>query len=198
MDDLKSAEAVFQEFDVIADRLEKPQPHLLRICCRSLYSGLETIAFAVKSMALKAAARSNAALSPRERDVLVMEAEPKFPGLPPRRIESSMRESLGLAIAVYARTRGVDPPLERSPLGDPALPNCVLELVVAYDRITHPTDDGDVEIVGREITSFKQVIKWARKLRSWLGMMRNGELAEAYDALRLTVAEAKRKLMERS
>ena len=198
MDDVKSAEAAFAEFEVVGDRLEKPRPDLLRICCRSLYSGLETIAFAVKQMALKAAARSSAELSPRERDVLIMEFEPKFPGLPPRRIESSMRESLALAIAVYARTRGVDAPLDKSPLGDPALPKFVLELVVIYDRITHPTEEGDVDITPAEVRSMKQLVKWAQKLRAWLGLQRTAELAEAYDALRLTAAEAKRKLIERS
>jgi len=197
VDDLRSAESVFEEFERVAERLDKPGQELLRICCRSLHSGLETLAFAVKHMALKAAARTTIPLSPRERDVLVMEAEPKFPGLPPRRIESSMRESLALAIAVYARTRGSEPPLEKSPIGDPALPKCVLETVVIYDRLTHPTEENDLVITREDVATLKKVAKWARLLRPWLGLQRRAELAEAYEAMNLTLAEAKRKLMAR-
>ena len=131
---------MFREYEFVDERLKKSQPDLLRICARSIVSGLETIAFALKHMAAKAAVRKNVPISPREREVLAEYAEPPVPGMPPRRIEASMRESLNIAIAVYARARGSEPPLDKSPLGDPAMPK------VFTDSIARKTATSAFEI----------------------------------------------------
>lgn len=197
MDDWKSADATFREFELVADRLKKPGQELLRVCARAIISGLETISFAIKQMALKAAARADASVSPRERHVLVMEMEPRFPGLPPRRIETSMRESLNIAIAVYARARGSEAPLDKSPLGDPVLPKCVLDAVTIHDRITHPSENDDLELSAGDVASLKQVVRWAERLREWLNAERRAELAETREAINVSVVEARRRLLDR-
>src|SRR4051812_21413589 len=101
----RAADATFREFDIIRDRLKKPQPELLRICCRSIATGFDTIAFAFKRMATSAVVARNTVISPRERDVLVEQVESSLPGMPPRRVSTSTRESLNIAITVYARAR---------------------------------------------------------------------------------------------
>ena len=197
MDDWRSAEAAFREFDLIADRLKKPHPDLLRICVRSLASGFDTIAFALKHMAARAAAQKNAAISPREQNVLFEYAEPPYPGAPPRRIETSTRESLNVAVVVYARARGSEPPMDKSPLGDPAIPAVFTGALAILDRITHPENLNDLEITKSDVAVLQKTLKWADSLRKWLARERLAEIAEIREAVEISFEEARQRILQR-
>src|SRR5436305_9833299 len=87
----------------ILQQCDKDAPSL-RAFTRWFFSFLETLTFALKRVATNYAQRKAIALSPREREVLQIVEEPRSPGMPPpRRIETMMRESLSVALLVYAR-----------------------------------------------------------------------------------------------
>ena len=197
MDDWRNAEATFREFQLIADRLKKPHPELLRICVRSLVSGFDTIASSLKRMAARAAAKKNTEISPREQNVLFDYAEPPYPGAPPRRIETSTRESLNVAIVVYARARGSEPPMDTSPLGDPAIPAAFAGTLTIFDRICHPEELTALEVTKSDIVMLQKTLKWADSLRKWLGRERLAEIEEVREEIEISFEEARQKLRRR-
>lgn len=197
MDDWRSAEATFQEFELIADRLKKPHPALLRICVRSLASGFDTIAFALKRMAARTAAKKGVVISSREQTVLFEYADPPYPGAPPRRIETSTRESLNIAIVVYARARASEPPMDKSPLGDPAIPSVFTGTLAIFDRINHPEELIDLDITKSDIAILQKTLRWAESLRRWLRQERLTEIAELREVLEISFEEARQRILQR-
>jgi hypothetical protein len=196
LDDWRTGDAAFRELEIVAERVKKPHPELLRICVRAVWSCLITIAFAVRHMATKAAASSDASVSSREREVLAEYVEPAFPGAPRRRIEASTSESLTVGLSVYGRARRSEPPLEPSPLGHPVVPESVGKLMAIHDRITHPESVDDMVVGKTDVRVLQDVLRWATGVRKWLNTERLAEIAEARDSINQSFEEARRRLME--
>jgi hypothetical protein len=196
VDDWRTLDAVFREFEIIGERLKKPHPELLRICVRSIATGFEALAFALRRMALKAAASKGVSLTPRERDVMAEIVEGIFPaGPPPRRIQLGARETLNVACIVYGRARQSKPPLDMSPIGEPCVPKSFLEMQRIYDRLANPEELEHLDVTKMDVKALQQVLKWADDLRRWVNTERRAELSEAQESMHISFEEARRKIL---
>lgn len=85
--------------------------------------------------------------------------EPTFPGSPPpRRIETGMRESLGVALNVYTRARG-----KESPLPDGRLPTVFIDASRLHDRLAHPESPDDLRLTKQELVVIAEFLRWFRE-----------------------------------
>jgi hypothetical protein len=173
----------------VLDRIERDAPSL-RTFTRWLFSFLDTLAFALKRVAENHASRQGMTLSPREREVLQVIAEPQFPGMPPpRRRDFGLRESLGVALGVYARTRGVE-----SPLIDGKLPPEFIDASVVFDRISRPSDGSDLIMKRADFIAIGKLVVWFREFQQWLHAQRLAEMEEIRKKIAESTAEAIRRI----
>ncbi|MGZ5445111.1 MAG: hypothetical protein ACXW5U_24995 [Thermoanaerobaculia bacterium] len=161
-----------------------------RAYLRWMFGALESFTFCLKRIVMDHVERSRVELSRREREVLDMIKEPAFPGLPPpRRIEAPMRETLGVAVNVYARVRG-----KTSPLPDGRLPEIFIQASVLHDRIAHPESPEDLDITKVDIKMILELLRWFETVRGWLYQDRAAEIAEMKAKIEKDSDELLRKL----
>ncbi len=162
----------------------------IRLYLRWMFAALESFTFCLKRVVMDRVDQSGTELSRREREVLGMLKEPAFPGLPPpRRTGFPMRESLGVAVSVYARTRVKD-----SPLTDGRLPDIFIQASVIHDRIAHPESPRDLDIAKSDIGAIVEFLKWFESIRSWLYADRAAELADMKQKTQKDIDDLRRKL----
>jgi hypothetical protein len=149
-----------------ADRLLADEPltaEAARAYFRWLFAALEAFTFCLKRITLDLAAREGIELSPREREVLTSVKQPTFPGLAPRRVETGMRESFGVALNVYARA------CRRTlPLKDGRLPDVFFDVWTLHDRLSHPESPDDLEVTKTDLSKLAAFIQWFATIREWL------------------------------
>lgn len=158
-----------------------------RAFLRWIFGALEAVTHCLKRITVGHVEREHTELSRREQNVLAMLSEPSFPGLPPpRRAEFRMRESLGVALNVYARARRKD-----SPLPDGRLPNIFIEASALYDRLAHPESPDDLRLTKADLSTVVEFWRWFESIRAWLYKDRSAEIEEmkarmneSFDALR--------------
>jgi hypothetical protein len=162
----------------------------LRAFTRWFFSWLETLAFALKRMAAEYARRKKEPLSGREREVLQIMEEPRFPGLPPpRRVEAGLREGLTVALLVYARTRKIE-----APLVDGKLPKEFIDASVVFDRLSRPENGLALTVTRADFLAVGHLVVWFRDLQQWLHAQRVGEIEEMKREVHESTAAAIREL----
>ena len=184
---------LLREFGPGATLLGEPPvtPERARAFLRWLFAALEAFTFSLKRIAVEHATREGTQVSRREQEVLAMVKEPSFPGLPPpRRIEYLMRESLGVALNVYARARG-----KESPLTDGSLPKVFIDASVLHDRWAHPESPADLSVKRSDVVTVIEFLKWFETVRSWLFKDRLAELDETKAKINASTEALRRKLL---
>lgn len=167
-------------------------PERARAFLRWLFGALEAFTHSLKRIAVEHASREGTELSHREQEVLSMVKEPSFPGLPPpRRIEYPMRESLGVALNVYARARG-----KKTPLTEGRLPNVFIEASVLHDRLAHPDSPEDLHLQKSDSSTIVEFLRWFETIRSWLVKDRLAEIEELKATMNASTEALKRKLLD--
>jgi hypothetical protein len=173
----------------ILQQCDKNAPSL-RAFTRWFFSFLETLAFALKRMAAEYARRRNEPLSGREREVLQIIDEPRFPGLPPpRRVEAGLREGLTVALLVYARARKVE-----APLADGKLPKEFIEASVVFDRLSRPANGLELTVTKADFVAIGRLVVWFRDLQHWLHAQRLAEIEEMKREIHESTAAAIREI----
>jgi hypothetical protein len=170
-----------------------PSAPALRVHVRWIFAAAEAFNFCLKRIVVEHLARTTIELSRREREVLEMIKEPSFPGLPPpRRINTGMRESLGVAVNVYAKVRK-----KESPLVDGRLPQIFIDATCLHDRITHPECPDDLRLTKEDLATVVEFQRWFETIRSWLYKDRADEIEEmkarmnaSFDALRRKILDS--------
>lgn len=164
----------------------------LRAFTRWFFSVFDTLTHALKKIATNQAARRKLELTRREQEVLQIIQEPSFPGLPPpRRVEAPLREGLATALRVFARARGVEPPLT-----DGALPSDFIAASVVFDRFSRPSTGEELDATRADYVAVGKAVLWFRDLQQWLHRERMLELEEmkremhdSFDAMRRKLEE---------
>lgn len=168
-------------------------PERARAFLRWFFGALEALTHSLKRIAVEHASRDGTGieLSKREQEVLAMLKEPSFPGLPPpRRIEYPMRETLGVALNVYARARN-----KETPLAEGRLPTVFVEASVLHDRLAHPESPEDLRVEKADFVTIVEFLRWFETIRSWLFKDRLAELDELKTKINASTDALRRKLM---
>jgi hypothetical protein len=191
-DDWGTIDRLLKEFEPMMPLLTASVHDAATFRCfmRWFFSMLETMAHALKRIAAERAKRQAVDLSPRERDVLQVVQEPRFAGLPPpRRVEASLRESLCVALNLYARTFKTD-----SPLVGGLLPADFIDASVVFDRLARPDDGSQLDVKHADLIATGNLVGWFSKVRAWLYAQRNAEIDEIRTEIKLSFEETKRRL----
>jgi hypothetical protein len=154
-------------------------PQSLRAFTRWLFSVFDTLTHALKKIAVRQAERRQIELTRREQEVLQIIQEPAFPGLPPpRRVEAPLREGLTTALRVFARARGVEPPLV-----DGMLPRDFIDASVVSDRFSRPGTGEELDPTRGDYVAVGKAVLWFRELQQWLHRERMADLEETKQAM---------------
>jgi hypothetical protein len=170
--------------------LKDKRVEIHRMAVRMIRSSFDSMAFAMKNIANAAANAKELDLSPADRQVLFHISEPTFEdGPPPRRTNENVRAVLNVAINTYARARDVEPPLETSPIGTPALPSSFLVMEKVHDRLIRPQDKSDLEVSREELKALRDLLKWVRRFGDWLNEQYQNEIEETRERIHKSMQE---------